>query len=81
MFKQSLSQLLETEMDRKDFLKTVAVAAIALTGVTALVRTLTNPAILPATARRSQPLGYGSALYGKKGDTVAQATHSNGTYS
>ena len=40
MFKQNLAKLLETEMDRKDFLKTLAVAAVALTGVTALIKTL-----------------------------------------
>ena len=76
MFKQNLAKLLETEMDRKDFLKTLAVAAVTLTGVTALIKTLTNSSILPASTTQQQ-LGYGDAFYSAK----PQASQSDRAYS
>ncbi len=63
MFKQKVSELLEKEMDRKDFLKTVGVAAIALTGATAVLRTLTGSTTTPALTQK-KALGYGSSIYG-----------------
>lgn len=67
MIKQSIAQLLETEMDRKDFLKTLAIAAVAVTGVTSLVNTLTNQAITRSLGGSAQQptrgLGYGVSRY------------------
>lgn len=62
MFKIDLSQLLEKEMDRKDFLKHVAVAAIALTGATAVLKALMHQS---GTANsKAEDKGYGSSAYG-----------------
>lgn len=60
MFKQKVGELLEKEMDRKDFLKTVGVAIVALTGATAVLRTLSEP----SAPRERRTNGYGSSSYG-----------------
>lgn len=64
MIKQGITELLATEMDRKDFLKTVAIAAVAVTGVTTILKTLSNQVAPSSTAKQSnQPLGYGMSRY------------------
>jgi hypothetical protein len=57
------SDLLEKEMDRKDFLKHVGVAMVALTGVSALFKTLLQHPT-GQTASHPRPMGYGSMAYG-----------------
>lgn len=72
MLKQAFDQLLESEMDRKDFLKSMGIAAVALTGAAVVLRSLT-PAISTkkvtnsATAQKIS-MGYGSSPYG--GNTI-----------
>ncbi len=59
--KQELDTLLNKKMDRKDFLKHVAIAVVALTGVGALLKTLAPaPKQAPAVSHN----GYGASVYG-----------------
>lgn len=62
--KTEFSAILNTKMDRKGFLRHVAIAAVAVTGLSALLRTLAPAAKpqTPAAARVSD--GYGSSVYG-----------------
>lgn len=78
MIKQSIAELLETEMDRKDFLKTLAVAAVALTGVTTIVKTLSNQALSRSatTQQTGSPLGYGVSRYSTQPVAVSQPSSS-----
>ena len=61
--KQELSTLLNKKMDRKDFLKHVAIVIIAVTGFGALIKTLA-----PAPTTKQAPAvshnGYGGSVYG-----------------
>lgn len=67
MLKTSIAQLLEKEMDRTDFLKHVGIGLVALTGATALVKTLSahpTAANKFLTSSSNQSQGYGSTSYG-----------------
>lgn len=55
---KSVTQLMEKEMDRRDFLKHVGIAFVALTGVAAIIKTLSSFGEEKAT------VGYGSGAYG-----------------
>lgn len=61
--KQELNTLLNKKMDRKDFLKSVAIGVVAISGVSAVLR-----AVAPAPVKRSVSVsnGYGSSPYGGK---------------
>lgn len=61
MIKQKVSQLLETEMERKDFLKLVAFGAVAATGVTAILKAVSTQTP-PRKVASNQ--GYGGQAYG-----------------
>ena len=65
---QQIDQLLNKEMDRKDFLKHVGLAAIAITGATTILRILVNqPSAVSGTkklADSSSKSGYGASSYG-----------------
>lgn len=59
------NDLLQKEMDRKDFLKHLAVGVVAITGASTIVKTLT-PAF-SGNNGNSQPvksMGYGASAYG-----------------
>jgi len=62
--KLGIDELLQKEMDRKDFLKHVGVAMVAMTGVSALVRSLTQHPLAGQQNQVSQMQGYGSMPYG-----------------
>lgn len=71
MIKQSVSQLLEAEMDRKDFLKLVAFGAVAATGVTQVLKAVSQQApqrgITTSTSGAGKTpvsLAYGNSPYG-----------------
>lgn len=51
-----IHHILQKRMDRKDFLKHVAIGIVALTGVTALIKAF-KPQQQPVT-------GYGASTYG-----------------
>lgn len=62
MIKQNIAKLLDTEMERKDFLKLVGLGAVAAVGVTQVLKTLTQTTEQPAA--RPAPAGYGTMPYG-----------------
>jgi hypothetical protein len=61
MHKQ-INELLQKPMDRKDFLKHVALGVAVMSGGAALVKTLVGHDSQKALA--DMPSGYGSAAYG-----------------
>lgn len=68
MIKQNIAQILESEMDRKDFLKTMGVAVAAFTGVTAAIKTISShPALVSGVTQQkasTEKAGYGMLAYG-----------------
>jgi hypothetical protein len=60
MLKLNASKLLEKEMDRKDFLKHIGIAAVALTGASAILKVLADQ----PTRQKVQQAGYGGSVYG-----------------
>ena len=60
--KTDLATILNKKMDRKDFLRNVAIGLVAVTGVTSVVRAFTPSQGGSQTA--SAPQGYGSSAYG-----------------
>lgn len=69
-----LNSLLQKEMDRKDFLKHVAVGAVALTGASTIIKGLapvfegnqSNQQVGQSTETRqdTNSYGYGTSVYG-----------------
>lgn len=62
MIKNNIAQLLDKEMDRKDFLKLIGLGAVAATGITQILKAMSQPTTRPAATSKVQ--GYGSSLYG-----------------
>lgn len=56
---KNVNQLMEKEMDRRDFLKHVGVGFLALTGVMAIVKTLNT-----MNGNSQTTVGYGGGSYG-----------------
>ena len=63
LIKENLSELLAKEMDRKDFLRHVAIAAVALTGVAGILSALSGQHFT-GFGQPTQSRGYGSMPYG-----------------
>lgn len=59
--KKDLQQLLDKQVDRKDFLKHVGFGIVALTGVTALTKSLNGFGV------KHQTSGFGAGAYGATG--------------
>lgn len=57
--KAQVSTLLNTKMDRQDFLKSIAIGAVAASGAGAALRLLA-----PKQQKSDATLGYGSSAYG-----------------
>ena len=64
MIKNNIAQLLETEMDRKDFLKLLGLGVVAATGITQILKTVSQQSPTRPTAPVSQAQSYGGSLYG-----------------
>jgi len=62
MIKAQVNQLLSKEMDRKDFLKHVGIAAVAVAGVPAVLKALGHMGGGSSSAQQS--MGYGASTYG-----------------
>jgi len=62
MIKQNISQLLETEMERKDFLKLIGLGVIAATGITQILKAVTQQS--PARPVVAKAQSYGGSAYG-----------------
>ncbi len=65
MIKQTITKILDSEMERKDFLKLIGLGVVAATGVTQIVRSLASSQSRPATASKSL-VDYGAMTYGGK---------------
>ena len=57
--------LLETEVDRREFLAYCGATFLGVLGVSGLIKALTQSN--PSTSRRTTSGGYGSSTYGGKG--------------
>jgi hypothetical protein len=66
MIKQQVNQLLEKEMDRKEFLRHIGVAVAAVVGVSAVVSSLNRlqPSSSQPPAHNARS-GYGGSVYGR----------------
>jgi hypothetical protein len=62
MIKNNIAQLLETEMERKDFLKLIGFGVIAATGITQILKAMSQQSPSRQVAGKAQ--GYGSSTYG-----------------
>jgi len=58
--KNDVEKLLQKQMDRKDFIKHVAIGFAALAGVSAIAKTLSTM----TNSGKTQSTGYGSSVYG-----------------
>lgn len=62
MIKAQVGQLLQKEMDRKDFLRHVGIAVAVVAGVPAFIAALNR--LQSGSATSAQRVGYGSSSYG-----------------
>ena len=62
MIKNTISQLLETEMERKEFLKLVGIGFVAAVGIMPILKALTQQTY--RSARPSIPQDITPSLYG-----------------
>jgi len=60
MIKNNIAQLLETELERKDFLKLLGLGVVAATGITQILKAVSQQT--PRTLEK--PQGYGGSVYG-----------------
>lgn len=66
MIKQQISQLLDKEVDRKEFLKHVGMALVAVAGVSTVVSNLTSLQTKGnSSAGQNGRHGYGLSSYGR----------------
>ena len=71
MIKINTEEILQKEMDRKDFLRNTGIAFGVLTGLAAFVGKLN---LLDGTSNKQANLGYGSSAYGGSATNKAPAT-------
>ena len=67
MIKQNISKLLDTEMERKDFLKLVGIGAVAAVGASQILKAMTTTT--EKKPAKTVGAGYGSMTYGGAPDT------------
>ena len=70
MIKQNIAKILDTEMERKDFLKLVGIGAVAAIGLGQIVKAIGGHASQPKTSQATSQ-GYGSMAYGGSKSTNA----------
>jgi hypothetical protein len=58
--KNEFDALLQRKMDRKDFMKHLAIGFVALTGLAAVLKSMNNP----SGNRASSTNAYGASMYG-----------------
>ncbi len=59
-----VQQLLETEMDRKEFLAYLGASILAVVGISGLAKTLLPTANKQSSAQSNKKVGYGNSTYG-----------------
>lgn len=64
MIKNNINQLLETEMDRKDFLKLLGFGVVAATGVTQILKAMTQQTPPKQVTPVANAQSYGNSVYG-----------------
>lgn len=70
MIKNQVAQLLQKEMDRKDFLKHVGIAAAVMVGIPTILKTLSQlqstgrPESLSTGTHLGSATKYGASVYG-----------------
>lgn len=65
-FKDQVSQLLDQEIDRKQFLQYSAAVFLAAFGVTGFIQALlSSDKHLPGAPQKKTPTGYGSSRYNR----------------
>lgn len=62
MIKNNIAQLLDTEMERKDFLKLVGFGIVAATSITQILKAMSQQT--PSRQVTPKAQGYGGSLYG-----------------
>ena len=62
MIKNNISKLLDTEMERKDFLKLIGFGVVAATGITQILKAMSQQT--PSRPATTKAQGYGGSLYG-----------------
>ena len=67
--KDELDKLLQKQMDRKAFLKHVAIGFAALSGIAAITKTLGTM----ANSGQKSSRGYGASAYGGKSNTMSSS--------
>lgn len=68
MIKQQLNTILQKEMDRKSFLKHIGIAAIAVMGVPAVLKSFDS--LGGGKSAERTVAGYGSSAYGGRSSQV-----------
>lgn len=63
MIKNNIAQLLETEMERKDFLKLIGFGVVAATGITQILKAMSQPASSRQVST-AKVQSYGGSAYG-----------------
>ena len=70
MIKQNIAKILDTEMERKDFLKLLGIGAVAAVGVSGILKAISQPTT-KSNNTSSTGNGYGSMAYGGSKDPRA----------
>ncbi len=70
MIKQNISKLLETELERKDFLKLLGIGAVAAVGISGVLKAMSQPSG-KGVSQQATGSGYGSMAYGGAKDPRA----------
>ena len=63
MIKQNIAKILDTEMERKDFLKLLGIGAVAAVGISGILKAVSQPTV-KSNHTASKDTGYGSMAYG-----------------
>lgn len=71
MIKQNIAKILDTEMERKDFLKLLGIGAVAAVGVSGIIKAMSQPT--QKQPAKSSAVGYGSMAYGGVKDPSAKS--------
>lgn len=58
-----VQQLLETEMDRKEFLSYLGASLLAVIGISGLIKSIAS-SLEPTTSKSTTKAGYGGDTYG-----------------